>query len=56
MKADRAVERLCPNGYLWIYYTFCHDYARKPADLEDMLDGLSCIRARTEIEEIYGRE
>lgn len=53
MKADRAVERNCKNPYLWLFYNFCREYARTPADLEDLLDGLSCIRARTEIEEIY---
>ena len=56
MKADRVIERLCPNSYLWIYYTFCREYARQPADLDDMLDGLACIRAKSEIEVIYAKE
>ena len=56
MKAQRAIERHCPNAYLWLYYNFCREYARQPADLDDMLDGLSCLRAKSEIEEIYGEE
>ena len=56
MQADRALKRLCPNGYLWLYYNFNREYARKPDDLEDMLAGLSCLWARNEIEEIYAKE
>jgi hypothetical protein len=51
-----VVQRLSPNGYLWLYFNFCREYARPPADLDEMLDGLSCIRARQEIEEIYAKE
>ena len=51
-----VIERLCPNSYLWLYYTFSREYARPPVDLDDLLDGLSCIRAKTEIEEIYAKE
>lgn len=53
MRADRVLQRLCPNSYLWLYYNFSREYARPPVDLEDFLDGLSCIRAKQEIEEIY---
>lgn len=53
IRADRVIERLCPNGYLWLYYNFSREYSRAPVDLEDFLDGLSCIRAKQEIEEIY---
>jgi len=56
MRAQRAIERNCPNGYLWLFYTFCREYARQPTDLEDMLDGLACLRAKAEVEEIYGEE
>lgn len=47
------MKRLCPNGYLWLYYDFNREYARKPDDLDDMLEGLSCLWARNEIEEVY---
>lgn len=53
IRANRVLERLCPNSYLWLYYNFSREYARAPVDLEDFLDGLSCIRAKQEIEEIY---
>jgi len=56
MRAAMAVQRNCRNGYLWLYYNFCREYARQPADLEDLLDGLACIRAKKEIEEIYAKE
>jgi N6-adenosine-specific RNA methylase IME4 len=56
MRAQRIIQRRCPNGYLWLYYQFTREYARKPDDLEDMLDGLSCLRAKTEIEELYAKE
>ena len=55
MKANRVIERLCPNSYLWLYYNFTREYAREPVDLEDFLDGLSCIWAIQEIEGIYGK-
>jgi hypothetical protein len=53
MKAQRVIERLCPNGYLWLFYTYCREYARQPVDLDDLVDGFACIRAKSEIEEIY---
>ncbi len=53
MRADRVIQRLCPNSYLWLYYNFSREYAREPVDMEDFIDGLSCIRAKQEIEEIY---
>ena len=53
-RADRVLERLCPNSYLWLFYNFSREYARVPVDLDDFLDGLSCMRAKQEIEEIYG--
>ena len=56
MRAQRIIQRRCPNGYLWLYYQFTREYARKPDDLEEMLDGLSCLRAKTEIEELYAKE
>lgn len=36
-----------------MFYCFSREYSRQPVDLDDMLDGLACIRARNEIEEIY---
>jgi hypothetical protein len=52
-----VINRYCPNGYLWLFYNFSSEYARSPVDLEDMLCGISCIRAKSEIEEIYnGRD
>ena len=57
MKAQRIIQRHCPNGYLWLYYQFTREYSRKPDDLDDMLDGLSCLRARSEIIEVmYAKE
>lgn len=53
MRAERVLQRLCPNNYLWLFYNFSREYARVPVDLEDFLDGLSCMRAKQEIEEIY---
>ena len=50
------MKRLCPNGYLWLYYDFTREYARKPDDLDDMLEGLSCLWAREEIEVEYAKE
>ncbi len=44
------------SPYLWIYYSFNSEYGRQPVDLEDMLDGLSVERAKSEIERIYTEE
>lgn len=41
-----------PNSFLWIYYTYLSEYKTRPVDLDDMLDGLRCIRAQSEIKEI----
>ena len=56
IRSQNAIRRNCENGYLWLYYSFCKEYARQPADLDDLLDGLACTRARHEIEAIYGEE
>ncbi len=56
MKAQAIINRRCPNYYLWLYYSFTREYARKPDDLDDMLDGLICLWAKSEIEELYAKE
>lgn len=47
---------MCPNDYLRFYYSFNREYARKPDDLDDMLEGLLCLWARIEVEEEYAKE
>ena len=47
------MKRLCPNGFLRLFYDFNREYSRMPIDLDDMLDGYSCMRAYSEIREIY---
>jgi hypothetical protein len=44
------------NGFLWLYYNFSSEYKREPVDIDDMLDGLSFIRAKNEIQRIYSEE
>lgn len=39
---------------MWFYYSYNSEYKRKPDDLEDLLDGLICIRAKNELERIDG--
>jgi hypothetical protein len=36
-----------------MYYDFNREYSRMPIDLDDLLDGHTCIRANNEIKEIY---
>lgn len=52
MKA-RAVIRRLPNVFLWLYYNYCAEYKKEPVDLDDLSDGLLCIRAKQKIQEIY---
>lgn len=52
-RAAAAVKRIVKNGFLWLYYSFCGEYKRQPADLDDMRDGLLCLRARNRIQEIF---
>lgn len=47
------MKRIVKNGFLWLYYSFCGEYKRQPADLDDMRDGLLCLRAKNRIQEIY---
>lgn len=37
---------------LWLYYQFMSEYKTRPADIDDMIAGLSCLWARNEIEEV----
>ena len=53
VRARNAVKRFMRNGFLWLYYNFCGEYARQPVDLDDMCDGLLCLRAKNRIQEIY---
>lgn len=44
---------MMPNFYLWLFYSFCDEYKRRPNDIDDMLDGLLCMWAKREMEEIF---
>lgn len=48
------MDRRINNPILWHYYSYCREYGRQPVDIDDMLDGLICLWAKNEIEEIYG--
>lgn len=39
-----------------MFYSFCSEYARTPADLDDLCGGILCMRARSRIHEIYTEE
>jgi hypothetical protein len=56
MRIQRAIEKYMPNGYLWLFYTFNSEYSRQPVDLDDLIDGLSCIWAKNEAREIMHDE
>lgn len=40
------------NPFLWLYYTYLRTYQVRPADLDDMCDGLTCESARARAEQI----
>lgn len=54
IRAKNAIKRIAKNRFLWLYYTFCAEYKRMPVDIDDMCDGLICIRAKNKVQEIYG--
>ena len=45
-----------PNVLIWHFYSFCKEYARQPVDIDDMLDGLVCMWARSEIGDVYSND
>ena len=47
------MRRTVRSGFLWLFYNFCGEYKRLPSDLDDMCDGLRCLRAKSRIQEIY---
>lgn len=56
VRANNAVKRIVKNPFIWLFYNFCSEYARQPVDLDDLLDGLLCIRAKSEVEKIMAEE
>ena len=54
IRARNAIKRITGNTFLWLFYSFNSEYGRKPVDLDDLIDGLKCIRAKNKIQDIYG--
>ena len=40
---------------MWLYYSFRAEYKGEPSDLDDMLDGLRCVSAKSDIMEMEAK-
>jgi len=56
IRASNAIKRAFPNRFLWLYYQYYSEFKRQPVDLDDLVDGLSFIGVKAEINKIYGAQ
>lgn len=54
IRAKNVIKNNIKNGFIWLYYNYCEAYKQKPADIDDLCDGLVCLRVKNKIEKIYG--
>lgn len=50
MRASAIVRKTVGNPVIWMLYSYMSEYKRCPSDIDDLADGLACMRAKSAIE------
>lgn len=50
MRAAAIVRKTVGRPVIWMLYSYMSEYKRCPSDIDDLADGLACMRAKSAIE------